>query len=208
MLRCLLHSPQNGIENFCYESNAIIGMMKMLLCICREMGGPEIRWKSGRTDASTAAPPSEDRRFSPDGRLPAASDCPAHIRDVFYRMGFDDREIVALVGAHAVGRCHSDRSGYVNPWTRSPTTFSNEFFRELLENTWTIKKWDGPEQYEDPTGEIMMLPADMALIEDPKFRKYVELYAKDEDLWFKDFSKAFSKLLHLRGKRKKFLGLF
>ncbi|GLE10994.1 hypothetical protein PINS_up023286 [Pythium insidiosum] len=29
-----------------------------------------------------------------------------HVRDVFYRMGFDDREIVALLGAHAIGRCY------------------------------------------------------------------------------------------------------
>ena len=41
-----------------------------------------------------------------------------HIRDVFYRMGFNDREIVALVGAHTLGECHADRSGFVGPWTR------------------------------------------------------------------------------------------
>jgi cytochrome c peroxidase len=35
-----------------------------------------------------------------------------HLRDIFYRMGFDDREIVALSGAHAIGRCHEDASGY------------------------------------------------------------------------------------------------
>jgi cytochrome c peroxidase len=27
-------------------------------------------------------------------------------------MGFNDQEIVALSGAHALGRCHSDRSGF------------------------------------------------------------------------------------------------
>jgi len=43
----------------------------------------------------------------------------------------------------------------------------------------------------------MMLPSDIALIHDPVFRKYVELYAKDEDAFFKDFAKAFSKLLEL-----------
>ena len=31
----------------------------------------------------------------------------------------------------------------------------------------------------------MMLPSDLALIEDPAFKKYVELFAKDEDLFFK-----------------------
>jgi catalase (peroxidase I) len=36
-----------------------------------------------------------------------------HIRDIFGRMGFNDKEAVALCGAHAVGRCHTDRSGCV-----------------------------------------------------------------------------------------------
>jgi hypothetical protein len=35
-------------------------------------------------------------------------------------------------------------------------------------------------QYEDPTGDLMMLPTDMCLMSDPSFRKYVDLYAKDE----------------------------
>lgn len=34
-----------------------------------------------------------------------------HIRDIFGRMGFNDREMVALIGAHAVGRCHTEASG-------------------------------------------------------------------------------------------------
>lgn len=32
-------------------------------------------------------------------------------------MGFNDQEIVALNGAHTLGRCHSDRSGFLGPWT-------------------------------------------------------------------------------------------
>ena len=43
----------------------------------------------------------------------------------------------------------------------------------------------------------MMLPSDIALIHDPVFRMYVEAYAKDEVLFFKDFAKAFAKLLEL-----------
>ena len=49
---------------------------------------------------------------------------------------------------------------------RAPTTFSNEYFKELLNNEWTLKTWDGPDQFEDPTGALMMLPADMALLWD------------------------------------------
>ena len=33
-------------------------------------------------------------------------------------------EIVALSGAHGLGACHTDRSGFWGPWTRAPTTVS------------------------------------------------------------------------------------
>ena len=56
------------------------------------MGGPNIPWKAGRTDAA------EGEGVTPDGRLPDAGLGAEHLRDVFYRMGFDDREIVALSG--------------------------------------------------------------------------------------------------------------
>ena len=43
----------------------------------------------------------------------------------------------------------------------------------------------------------MMLPADIALIEDPEFKKWVQAYAKDEALFFRDFAAAFGKLMEL-----------
>lgn len=43
----------------------------------------------------------------------------------------------------------------------------------------------------------MMLPSDIALLQDAEFKKYVVAYAKDEALFFKDFTAAFSKLLEL-----------
>eukprot|EP00936_MAST-01D_sp_MAST-1D-sp1_P001176 g1176.t1 len=166
-----------------------------------EMGGPKVGFTAGRKDGTA-------KECTPDGRLPDAqkgddAGTAQHMRDIFYRMGFNDQEIVALAGAHCIGRCHTDRSGYWGPWTRAETTFSNEYFRELLENKWTLKKthkgakWTGPEQYEDPTGELMMLPADMVMIRDPAFRKHAEAYAKDEALFFKHFAAAFQKLNEL-----------
>jgi hypothetical protein len=43
------------------------------------------------------------------GRLPDADKGADHQRAIFYKMGMSDQEITALAGAHAVGRCHSDR---------------------------------------------------------------------------------------------------
>jgi cytochrome c peroxidase len=113
-------------------------------------------------------------------------------------MGFNDQEIVALTGAHALGRCHKDRSGYDGPWTFSPTMLTNDFYQLLLNEKWNWKKWNGPKQYEDKkTKSLMMLPADMALVNDKAFRKYVEIYAKDQDAFFKDFSAVCVKLFEL-----------
>jgi peroxiredoxin len=43
----------------------------------------------------------------------------------------------------------------------------------------------------------MMLPTDMALIEDKDFRPWVEKYAADQKLFFTDFAAAFGKLIEL-----------
>jgi cytochrome c peroxidase len=43
----------------------------------------------------------------------------------------------------------------------------------------------------------MMLPTDMALISDKSFKQWVEKYAKDEALFFEDFSKVITKLFEL-----------
>ena len=82
-------------------------------------------------------------------------------------------------------------------WTHTPTRFSNQYFVLLATVEWKKKKWDGPEQYTDPDDELMMLPTDMALLWDPGFAKYVHLYAKDKNAFFKDFAAAFAKLLEL-----------
>ena len=77
---------------------------------------------------------------TPDGRLPDGSKEQTHLRAIFGRMGFDDREIVALSGAHALGRCHTDRSGFDGPWSFSPTIMSNDYYRLLLGEKWNWKK--------------------------------------------------------------------
>ncbi|KAH8885247.1 mitochondrial cytochrome c peroxidase [Thozetella sp. PMI_491] len=157
----------------------------------QEMLGPAIPYRPGRTDREVAF-------CTPDGRLPDASQGQDHVRNIFYRMGFNDQEIVALIGAHALGRCHTDRSGFSGPWTFSPTVMTNDFYQLLLNEKWQYKKWDGPKQYEDKkTKSLMMLPADMAFIQDKKFKEWVEKYAKDNDVFFKDFSAVIVKLFEL-----------
>jgi catalase (peroxidase I) len=64
-----------------------------------KMGGPKIPWKPGRSDVpAQIAEVQPAKVIPPNGRLPDAAQGAQHIRDIFYRMGFNDQEIVALSG--------------------------------------------------------------------------------------------------------------
>lgn len=63
-------------------------------------GGPMIPYRRGRSDA--VAP----EHCAPDGQLPDGHKGIHHLRDIFHRMGFLDKDIVTLSGAHCLGRAH------------------------------------------------------------------------------------------------------
>ena len=193
------HAANNGLQiarnllsdiatKFTNVSTADLWAFAAIVAI-QTMGGPKIPFRFGRSDAASSAESVDD------GRLPDATQGADHIRDVFYRMGMDDEEIVALSGAHAVGRCHGDRSGFVGPWTESPLTFDNQYFKDLLEKKWVeqINEFGNKQFVHDKT-ETMMLPTDMALIQDKVFKPIVEKFAADKNTFFSAFSKAFQKL--------------
>ncbi|KAL3377874.1 hypothetical protein AABB24_003998 [Solanum stoloniferum] len=136
-------------------------------------GGPTIDFVPGRKDSLSS--PEE-------GRLPDAKQGPPHLRGVFYRMGLSDKDIVALSGGHTLGRAHPERSGFEGPWTKEPLKFDNSYFVELLK---------------EDSEDLLKLPTDKALVEDPQFRPYVELYAKDEEAFFRDYAESHKKLSEL-----------
>lgn len=77
-------------------------------------GGPKMYMRYGRVDTATPTQCPKEGNL-PDAEAPyhdgADPDAATHLRRVFYRMGFDDREIVALSGAHTIGRAFKERSG-------------------------------------------------------------------------------------------------
>ncbi|CAD5171515.1 unnamed protein product [Musa acuminata subsp. malaccensis] len=136
-------------------------------------GGPTVPFAPGRKDSSVC--PEE-------GRLPDANQGVSHLRDVFYRMGLSDKDIVALSGGHTLGRAHRERSGFQGAWTKDPLKFDNSYFAELVKGE---------------NEGLLQLPTDKALLDDPVLRDYVVLYAVDEDKFFEDYAESHKKLSEL-----------
>ncbi|CAL1410243.1 unnamed protein product [Linum trigynum] len=179
----LAHGANSGLKialGFCEEVKAkhpkitYADLFQLAGVVAVEVtGGPTIDFVPGRKDSKVS--PKE-------GRLPDAKQGSPHLKDVFYRMGLSDKEIVALSGGHTLGRAHPERSGFDGPWTKEPLKFDNSYFVELLKGE---------------TEGLLKLPTDNALLDDPAFRPFVDLYAKDEDAFFKDYAAAHKRLSEL-----------
>uniref|UniRef100_A0A2P2LV11 L-ascorbate peroxidase n=1 Tax=Rhizophora mucronata TaxID=61149 RepID=A0A2P2LV11_RHIMU len=177
------HGANNGLKialDFCEEVKAkhskisYADLYQLAGVVAVEVtGGPSIDFVPGRKDSNIS--PKE-------GRLPDAKLGTPHLKDVFYRMGLSDKDIVALSGGHTLGRAHPERSGFDGPWTKEPLKFDNSYFIELLKAE---------------TEGLLKLSTDKALLDDPGFLPYVELYAKDEEAFFKDYAVSHKKLSEL-----------
>lgn len=154
----------------------------------QEMQGPKIPWRPGRVDTDESTTPD-------NGRLPEPYGDAHWVRNYYDRFGFNDQEVVALLGAHILGRTHLKNSGFDGPWDDDPDIFSNQFYANLLNEDWKFEKNDaGNMQYDSKKG-FMMLPTDYALRQDPKYLTYVKKYANDQDAFFEDFKNVYVKLL-------------
>lgn len=90
-------------------------------------GGPLIPFRPGRADADISLAPRE-------GLLPDAE--PENVlllQNIFARMGFPPKAVVTLSGAHVMGACHLQSSGYSGQWTRDNTRFSNQYFKNMAQ---------------------------------------------------------------------------
>ena len=93
-------------------------------------------------------------------------------------MGFDDKEYVAIMGSHCLGGARKDRSGFEGTWTKEPLKFDNTYYMELLDKESTQLKTE----------------VDLELIQEERFRNFVEKFATDKALFFEEFKAAFEKM--------------
>ena len=122
-----------------------------------------------------------------------------------------------------VGR-DATTSGIEGAWTANPTQWDNGYFDLLLNYEWKLTKspagahiWhaiDQKEEHKAPDAEdaslkvpTMMTTADMAMKEDPSYRKISEDYYRNPNSLSENFAKAWFKLLHRdMGPKTRYLG--
>jgi len=192
-------------------------------------GGPKINMKYGRKDATgpDQCPDPTSRGTAGNAGLPdaepgaegafgcGAKDAATHLRNIFYRMGFDDKGIVALSGAHTIGRAFRERSGTVKEGygesSGCPYTLSMPKSCPIRNDggygvgmpggkSWTTKwlKFDNeyfqPAVYEEKDKDLLWLSSDRCLHQDEGFKQYFMLYKDDQDAFFRDFAEAYKQL--------------
>jgi len=93
-------------------------------------------FKVGRTDCPTS--PKENL----DGVFPSGTfNMVRNVRFFGIEFGLSAREVVALMGAHTLGRASVQNSGYEGPWLRGPgaaSILNNRYYREFIERI----RWD------------------------------------------------------------------
>lgn len=127
--------------------------------------GPDIPLSLGRKDADQP---------DPAGRLPMPDEPWQPPRLRLMGMGFTNEELVALSGAHTLGRANGI------PFTNDPFQFTNEYFRLLIRRGVAEKRH--------------LLGSDIAMAEDAHCIPFIEAFAMDEALFFRHFAVAYAKL--------------
>eukprot|EP00756_Hemistasia_phaeocysticola_P051253 Hpha_TRINITY_DN26425_c0_g1::TRINITY_DN26425_c0_g1_i1::g.34040::m.34040 len=141
-------------------------------------GGPRIPFCCGRADKG-------EEESAPEGRQPEMGQPMFDFRRRMYKVGLNDKTIVALMGLHAMGEMHKNVVGEDGVWVPNKSDLSNSYFKELL-----VREWEplpkNPMVFKDsksPKSNVRALHADVQLLRDPMFRAWCERFAEDEELW-------------------------
>jgi len=113
-------------------------------------GGPLILpFRFGRPDEDTC---------SDSGLFPGTSFSWESSQQLFgQRFGLTATDIVALFGAHSIGRAEAANSGIEGGWTSFQGSFSTNYYKELLFGPWnrrTVSKWRGQNNHMQLTSDV------------------------------------------------------
>ncbi|KXS20078.1 hypothetical protein M427DRAFT_142907 [Gonapodya prolifera JEL478] len=165
-----------------------------------ESGGPAVAYRCGRVDFKVG----EFTDVQNHDRLPQGWSNSSVVREKFSRMGFTDKETVALIGGgHSMGKCKYSTSGFGGAWTDNPFRFTNQFFVLRTSDDTLFHQVTNPNgltQFNTTDNSKMALPSDHSLIVDPGYGPVIQAYAKNASLFFNDFGAAYAKMSELGSK--------
>lgn len=145
-------------------------------------GGPVIDVPLGRTTAEV-----ED----PRGALPSLTETVDELRARFEPRGFNDRDLVALSGAHTLGKMAGN-----GEFTKDSATFKNDYFKNLM---WFQERREKflSEKVGPPDRPNFQLPSDIHLLDDPKTLAIVKEFGKSEKSFFDQFVQSYIKMVNV-----------
>jgi len=133
---------------------------------------PYANLKYGRQDVSCPVSSLATETFDTEAqiernRLPAPSGAFDHVKEVMIdRMGLTVEEVVALMGAHTLGKSTADGSGLIGSWTVEPAALDNSYYVTLLDENLTrvfIDNDDSKPQWNTTEQDVFMLTSDVCL---------------------------------------------
>jgi L-ascorbate peroxidase len=243
----ILHGANKGLSNALTLLEAIHEQVPMVsyadlyqMASVRAIalaGGPEIPLQYGRVDVTAAAycapegnlpdgNPGKDGTFGGPGGTASTQDTSAagHLKKVFYRMGLDNVDIVALSGAHTFGRAYKDRSGegqaqtkytdgtFAQPladgtvttsytpggssWTPHFLLFDNSYFHITKEQV-QVEQQGGAAAIANSDPALLSMATDKAVFIDEAFRPYAEQFRDSQEAFFRAYATAHKKLSEL-----------
>ncbi|CEG46923.1 catalase peroxidase hpi [Plasmopara halstedii] len=106
-------------------------------------------------------------------------------------LGVSPEEAVALAGRPR-SVVLQKTLGFSGSYSNNSTMLSNEYFTVLLTESWTAVS---AKEFKATNKDIYMLDTDLALLEAPELKIWVEKFAKDEMAFKKVLSSAWHKVM-------------
>lgn len=192
------------------ECPGIVSCSDILALAARDLvvmvGGPHYNVLLGRRDGLTS------KAEEVAGNIPMPNMTMNQIIDLFGSKGFSIQEMVALAGSHTIGFAHCsqfrDRIFNFSKTSQSDPALNAKYAQGLQKLCADYKKTPGLAAFNDvmTPGKfdnmyfinlqrgLGLLASDQALVTDPRTKPFVDLYASNQDEFFKAFSQAIEKL--------------
>ncbi|KAJ3404214.1 hypothetical protein CcCBS67573_g05938 [Chytriomyces confervae] len=154
---------------------ALAGQAVVIHC-----GGPNFNFSYGRQDGIRTTPFTSLAQSLPDDAIHTYDMMKTKLR----RLNFTNADIVALVtGSHSLGGAHKAISPHLTdqkfqPFDSTPGIFDNVVFQDALKGKCVTR-------------------VDCGIIKDPEMKPLIELYASNQDAFFKQYVESFEKMVNL-----------